>query len=122
MRHDTLKVEQAAPRPAARRGVQPRQSQTSAEEAMEEVDKVRKVMEYATRCKPAMIVFENAADLIKSARMRACGEAMEQHMKEALPEYTWRAQVIDAKAHAGVPMDRERAFWVGTRPPTGIVK
>ena len=99
-----------------------RQSQTSAEEAMEEVDKVRKVMEYATRCKPAMIVFENAADLIKSARMRACGEAMEQHMKEALPEYTWRAQVIDAKAHAGVPMDRERAFWVGTRPPTGIAK
>jgi hypothetical protein len=99
-----------------------RQSQTDAKEAMEEVDKVRKVMKYAARCKPAMIIFENAADLIKSARMRACGEAMEQHMKEALPEYTWRAQVIDARAHAGVPMDRERAFWVGTRPPIETAK
>jgi hypothetical protein len=99
-----------------------KQSQTTTTAAMHEVSKLEGIMKYASRCKPALVIVENAADLIKSVRMRACGEAMEACMKEALPEYTWRAQVIDAKEHAGIPMDRERAFWVGTRPPTEIAR
>jgi site-specific DNA-cytosine methylase len=73
-------------------------------------------MTYAKRVRPAVVVMESVADLLTSTRMRPCGEEIERHLREALPDYEWRKQVVDPARHMGVPMSRERAFWVGTRP------
>ena len=83
---------------------------------MERTDEVRKLMAYATEHRPAVVILENAADLQNNSGMRKCGEAIEAHLRNALPDYEWRAQVVDSYTHMGLPMKRERGFWVGTRP------
>jgi hypothetical protein len=93
-----------------------KQSMTSLGEAMVETKKVAIMMTYAKRVRPAVVVMESVADLLTSTRMRPCGEEIERHLREALPDYEWRKQVVDPARHMGVPMSRERAFWVGTRP------
>ena len=93
-----------------------KQSQTALREAMTETDKVRTLMVYAVQHRPRVVIMESVAELLKSTRMRACGEAIEGILQAALPDYGWHAQVLDPHVHAGVPMRRERAFWVGTRP------
>ena len=58
---------------------------------------------------------ESVPDLLGNGEMRACGVEVERILSTALPDYVWRAQVVDAMAHGGVPMSRRRAFWVGTK-------
>ena len=91
-------------------------STVSEEEAMAETGKVKLMMRYATRKRPRMVVLESVATLLGNGRMRRCGEAIEAALRGALPDYTWRAQIVDPWTHIGAPMRRERAFWVGTRP------
>ena len=93
-----------------------RQSMTNLSEAKTETKKVATMMRYAARVRPAVVIMESVADLLTSTRMRPCGEEIERHLREALPDYEWRKQVVDPARHIGVPMSRERAFWVGTRP------
>ena len=85
-------------------------------EAMEETKVVQRLMRYATRARPAVVVLESVSDLLGPVRMRSCGEEIERILRASLPDYEWRAQVVDAHEHGGVPMARARAFWVGTRP------
>jgi len=87
-------------------------------EAMAETKVVERLMQYAIHARPAVVILESVADLLGPARMRGCGEEIERILQESLPDYDWRAQVVDAYAHGGVPMARERAFWVGARPMT----
>jgi site-specific DNA-cytosine methylase len=95
-----------------------RQSMTDISEAMEETAKVAALLTYASEHEPSVVIIENAADLLRSTRMRACGERIEQYVEEALPGYEVRAQVVDAYRHMGLPMERERAFWVATKRAT----
>jgi len=83
---------------------------------MEETARVETMMKYTSRTRPALVVLESVGDLLGSERVRACGERMEKVMRAGLPDYDWRAQVVDAREHGGAPMARSRAFWVGTRP------
>jgi len=92
------------------------QNNIEMEKAMKETDKVAQLMKYAREARPAVVVLESVADLLGSERVRACGERLEEIMRTHLPDYEWRAQVVDAHAHGDEPMKRERAFWVGTRP------
>ena len=92
------------------------QNKSACGEAMEETRKVEAMMKYASRTRPAVVILESVGDLLGSERVRACGERMEEVMCAGLPDYDWRAQVVDAQEHGGAPMARARAFWVGTRP------
>ena len=89
-------------------------------EAMEETQVVGQMMRYAARARPAVVVLESVDDLLGPERMRGCGEEIERILHESLPDYEWRAQVVDAHEHGGAPMTRARAFWVGTRPHTKV--
>ena len=94
-----------------------RLSQTDQAEALEATGMVRTLMRYATAKRPRVVVLESVADLLTSTRMRMCGEAIERHLQDALPDYEWSKQAVDASTHGGVPMRRDRAMWVGVRPP-----
>ena len=84
-------------------------------DAMQETKRVETLMRYAKRVRPGVVMLESVPDLLGSGRMRACGVEIERILSTALPDYEWRAQVVDAMAHGGVPMSRRRAFWVGTK-------
>ena len=92
-----------------------REGNTTRAQEMEETEKVGIMMQYAARVKPAVVIMESAEDLLGEGHTRASGAEIERQLKEALPGHEWRAQVVDAHRHGGVPMHRRRAFWVGTR-------
>ena len=87
-------------------------------EARAETEKVAQMMRYAREARPALVVLESVADLLGPARIRECGRLIERHLREALPDYGWYSQAVDAYTHGGVPMRRDRAFWMGIRPAT----
>ena len=83
---------------------------------MEETEKITTLMAYAVAHRPAVVILESVGDLLTSQRVRACGAEIEARLRSALPNYEWRAQVVDPERHCKWPMRRERGFWVGTRP------
>jgi site-specific DNA-cytosine methylase len=93
-----------------------RQSQTDPTEAARETETVATLLQYATAKRPAIVIMESVADLLTSKRMRACGAAIERHMRQALPDYKWYAQVVDPHRHMDSAMSRERAYWMGIKP------
>lgn len=70
---------------------------------------------YAIARQPAIVIIESVSELQKDGKEREHGEVIEENLQRHLPTYQWYKQVVGARKHAGKPMDRERAFWVGVR-------
>ena len=66
-----------------------------------------KAFRYAHRVRPLSIVVENVNEPGVVAGITA--------IVTSLTGYAWKLQILDSLTHAGVPVKRERAFWVGVR-------
>ena len=58
------------------------------------------------RARPAVVLIENVAEPEAVAAITA--------IVERVSGYDWQGAPLDAYVHGGVPMSRERFFWVGT--------
>ena len=84
-----------------------RLSGASDEERAAAFGEIDSSMDYVRLRKPRVVLVENVCDRLLGERMDA--------MLRRIGGYRWRCVVVNPSSDLGGAMDRERAYWVGTR-------